>query len=302
MSNDNKPRSPKESLLGELESIKSLLDDDGDGLDDSLSDEFLDIPILEDVVPELSNNQQNTGLLDLDNIFEDGDDDLLIDSSDTSEESPPNIEPPLLSNVEVANAEADEEPEASLKIDHLDADISFPEFTLDASEDNNEAEQPEHPLNDLIPTLEPNMFDSDSESLHIEMDEPPLNEEEPDSAFIEPATQPRREEEQVDLFSHLEDKLALDDGEELIGESETETPDEPASMLEDLMGNYREQAPSKPSVENTSSTSNEEYDLDLMIQELVDEFIPPIEAELRKRLSDCSPAVIIELAKKHLDS
>ncbi|WP_276206919.1 hypothetical protein [Oceanicoccus sagamiensis] len=41
-------------------------------------------------------------------------------------------------------------------------------------------------------------------------------------------------------------------------------------------------------------------DIDLLIQEIVDEFIPAIEDELRQRLSQCSPAVIKSLAQKHL--
>ncbi len=50
-----------------------------------------------------------------------------------------------------------------------------------------------------------------------------------------------------------------------------------------------------------SPALEEAVDMDLLIQEIVDEFIPTIEDQLRQRLTQCSPAVIKELAKKHLN-
>lgn len=43
---------------------------------------------------------------------------------------------------------------------------------------------------------------------------------------------------------------------------------------------------------------NDDFDLELLIQEVVDEVIPTLENELRKRLSLCSPQLIKRLAEK----
>lgn len=62
-----KTRSPKHDLLNELESIKDLLNEQPSEV---LVDELLDIPILNDIVPELSSHADRpTELLDLENIF-----------------------------------------------------------------------------------------------------------------------------------------------------------------------------------------------------------------------------------------
>lgn len=50
----------------------------------------------------------------------------------------------------------------------------------------------------------------------------------------------------------------------------------------------------------SSPAAEEEVNMDLLIQEIIDEFIPTIEDQLRQRLSQCSPAVIKQLAEKHL--
>ena len=168
MSDDNKPRTPKQALLGELESIKNLLDDSSSGeFNESLSDELLNIPILDDVVPELSSNAQGPGLLDLDNIFGDLDDGI-IDEHLTSEqaESDGSLNKSITStespHQNQDKPEATQEIEASLQIDHLDADVSFPAFTLDAAPEDYSAQIEEHYNLDNILTPEANMLDSNS--------------------------------------------------------------------------------------------------------------------------------------------
>lgn len=44
-----------------------------------------------------------------------------------------------------------------------------------------------------------------------------------------------------------------------------------------------------------------DYQLDLLVQEIVDEFIPVIEDQLRQRLTACSPEILQQLAAKHLN-
>jgi hypothetical protein len=53
---------------------------------------------------------------------------------------------------------------------------------------------------------------------------------------------------------------------------------------------------------STSRTNLTDLNLDLLIQEIVDEFIPLIEDQLRQHLAACSPQLIQQLAKKHLKS
>lgn len=302
MSDNNKHPSPKQALLGELESIKSILDSNSDEFDDSLSDELLDIPILDDVVPELSSNSHTSGLLDLDNIFGDLDGDILdkhqaddtdsqpAESSNTADTiSSATIQPSSLA-LDPSRPEQEQEQEASLQLDHLDANISFPAFTLDAAAQENTIEPETHNAQDNIPTLEAHPGDnSDTQTIvntPCEIDQAlqqTLNEYVNNEAGTPP---PQLDERFNDESSYTGDT---------------------ANPLENLMSDFRHlqsQAPvEQQTTQTTAATStNAAYDLDLMIQELVDEFIPPIEAELRKRLSECSPTVIIELAKKHLDN
>lgn len=43
-----------------------------------------------------------------------------------------------------------------------------------------------------------------------------------------------------------------------------------------------------------------DFSIELLIQEIVDDYIPQIEAELRLRLSQCEPEILRELAARHL--
>jgi hypothetical protein len=59
-----------------------------------------------------------------------------------------------------------------------------------------------------------------------------------------------------------------------------------------------------PSVDSSTQSAeiiddqNDDFDLELLIQEVVDDVIPTLENELRKRLSLCSPELIKRLAEK----
>lgn len=322
MSDDNKPRTPKQALLGELESIKNLLDDSSSGeFNESLSDELLNIPILDDVVPELSSNAQGPGLLDLDNIFGDLDDGI-IDEHLTSEqaESDGSLNKSITStespHQNQDKPEATQEIEASLQIDHLDADVSFPAFTLDAAPEDYSAQIEEHYNLDNILTPEANMLDSNSLQTEIKKDpidlalQHNLAECLSDSLDTQEQQPPILDDplsnQAIDNDTYINDQFSDDSF------NESETTDEralfddsaDANSHKELASDFQALAP-EPAASPAPTTSNAAtpaYDLDLMIQELVDEFIPPIEAALRKRLSECSPAVIVELAKKHLDN
>jgi hypothetical protein len=49
-------------------------------------------------------------------------------------------------------------------------------------------------------------------------------------------------------------------------------------------------------------TQQPDFSIELLIQEIVDEYIPHIEAELRERLSQCEPEMIRQLAYKKVSS
>ncbi|ARN75374.1 hypothetical protein [Oceanicoccus sagamiensis] len=129
MSSNKDPQSSsaktsKGDLLDELESIKGLLDDDLD----------IDIPILDDVVnddsqlhTEASQTDADTGLLDIDRIFDDG----------------------LEHNQEATLA-------GSLNLDQLNPNITIPDFKLETStvDDTENTAPTTEPLNPEDPDYE----------------------------------------------------------------------------------------------------------------------------------------------------
>ena len=80
---------------------------------------------------------------------------------------------------------------------------------------------------------------------------------------------------------------------------------EPSPIYSKLDNSDEEQSEMFP-VPNDSPEASEKrqvnlnQNLDLLIQELVDEFIPALENRLREQLSSLSPEIIQELAEKHL--
>ena len=141
MSNEKPPKSPANDLMGELESIKELLE--GAGLDDLNMDDDLDIdiPILDDIVSDSpsSTPNQNASLLNLDSIFEDddfGNDSAIIDNGSL------------------------EDPKAELNLEDLDTHIAIPAFKLTTGGSNEPAfktntEEPDL-ANDYIDDNSPN--------------------------------------------------------------------------------------------------------------------------------------------------
>jgi hypothetical protein len=52
------------------------------------------------------------------------------------------------------------------------------------------------------------------------------------------------------------------------------------------------------SMQKPERQQQSDFSIDLLIQEIVDEYIPHIEAQLRERLSQCEPDIIRQLANK----
>ena len=91
--------------------------------------------------------------------------------------------------------------------------------------------------------------------------------------------------------------------------SATTAPQIPIPILEDQSTSTTE--PRLPDAVKTTTTADEssnpqtpertqqpDFSIELLIQEIVDEYIPHIEAELRERLSQCEPDIIRQLANK----
>ena len=82
-------------------------------------------------------------------------------------------------------------------------------------------------------------------------------------------------------------------------------PDEQPPVYSKLDNGEEEQSEMFPvpnaKTETPSRKTNLQLELDLVIQELVDEFIPLLEDRLRERLSALSPEIIQQLAEKHLN-
>jgi hypothetical protein len=102
-----------------------------------------------------------------------------------------------------------------------------------------------------------------------------------------------------DVDSSLTDDLALlDDDPDLWLEDDpiADAVDTPAVAEGDQQ--QQEQLFDEPPV--SAEPIEPPIDLDFLIQDIVDEFIPQIEDQLRRRLSACSATVIQQLAEKHL--
>ncbi|MEE8059312.1 MAG: hypothetical protein V3T17_15970 [Pseudomonadales bacterium] len=213
-----------DELLGQLESIKDLLEDANfaDDLD-------IDIPILDDVVTGEHNRDNNSSLLDINRNF-DEDDDGDKDSILTTE----------------------------LNLDNLDTNITIPSFKLSAT------------LSNASPTLK-TAADNPLDNVTLPDTEPTA------STGVE-----------ADLSAHIDDNS-------------------PDYQREEPQEEQQDQSAQKPPPDHLPSpkiqaiTANN-FDIDLLIQEIVDEFIPVLEDQLRQRLSDCSPLVLQQLAEKHLQS
>lgn len=106
-------------------------------------------------------------------------------------------------------------------------------------------------------------------------------------------------------------KVAVDDEQWLADDplldgqpDETDSYHPAAGEIQETLFPDPSSKPDNPHQESlsTAEPGTEPVNLDFMIQEIVDELIPQIEDELRKRLSNCSATVIQQLAKQYLDS
>ena len=264
---DNSSPSPKTAILDELESIKGLLDDSFDD-DDDLS---IDIPILEDVVNQADDNA--TSLLDLDQIF---DEDTPLDDTSTSVAEPAEIHS-LDKNTEQESLldELGESGEPT-EIDNEFLEEEFTSLELDnvAFDDlGTDIAIPSFTLateTDGIAstTSIPNTISEMDASNDIASDD--------DEVESEPVQQGLLGTEQSSTLEKEQDDLFADDAAESSLAIETAN----ASTLD----------------------NDEEPDLQFLIQDIVDEMIPQIEDELRRRLSTYSATAIKQLAGKHVGS
>lgn len=259
------PKPPKESLLEELELIQGLLND---RRGTTLNDDFnldIDIPILEDVViPDQPDNSSQSSLLNLQSIFDE----------DSNEETIKPLEPnPLLA--------AQPEPESKW-LDQTKDNLEQPTDTtsespatsfskLDFAHLDTDIEIPSFRLESTLVTTDATYSTQISTAASENLDEsypwsnnPPPT---PDSNDIELATNSELESlelESEETHIHYADKDHF--------------------------------------TQNKTTVAEDSINVDLLIQEIVDELIPDIEHELRQRLSQYSPDVILELAEKYLDS
>ena len=102
-------------------------------------------------------------------------------------------------------------------------------------------------------------------------------------------------------FDHLDDLDELDLNINIpdftLSTAQTGAQDKESQKAEKL-----ENFPADESVQTATDTTSSELDMNLLIQEVVDEFIPAIEAQLLKRLSQLGPETIQQLAKKYSKS
>ncbi len=296
-SNDNTPAPPKtpaDDLLGELESIKDLLEDDlsgGDLLKDDLlegtdlvDDLDIDIPILDDIVAEGDDGEpydketsekesRNKGsqnnnsdddkavLLDLNTIFDDNDDE-------------------------------DEVLELGLNLDDLDTQVAIPSFKLLTT--SSEAATSE--------ILEP---DPESSPESTPESTPESGDSTEPTKFTEPAVASYSSKNNTDEKADIHVREARSEQQEDMFPDPVATVNTETTIDQDLATG--DVTAGNVSVDNvstvkppTGNNSQPDFDIDLVIQEIVDEYIPVIESKLRERLSACSPDLLQQLADKHL--
>jgi hypothetical protein len=262
--NDDKPSPPETSndLLDELESIRGLLDDSIDDDEQSLS---IDIPILNDVVPAPESPlHADTELLDLQHIFDEPAADPKPGPFNSTDATSPSLDS-TLAGMALDDLELTEFGLEGLDLDNLDIDIEIPDFKLQA--EISDPEGNEQPAADPIAATASTLLD--------------------DTSDLE------------DLGNSLAYDLALlDEDPELWLEDDpiADTTDSP-SLAEGCQKEQEELFAEPPA---SADSAEPPIDLEFLIQDIVDEFIPQIEDQLRRRLSDCSAAVIQQLAEKHL--
>jgi hypothetical protein len=233
-------------------------------LDDSFDDDLdlsFDIPILDDVVAESDSLSDGEGAL-LDLQDIFNDAELEEDLGKSDDQSAEPAPAELaLDNLKLADYELED-----LELDDDSSNIDIPDFDLETVINNS----------DIQPTNTPSSSENGN-----------LNEEVQATEAVDSLSESIGQPDEENIW--LEDDPVADQLSPSPSITETAFKEEEQHLLFDdseLQKNANEQP---------------EVDLDFLIQELVDEFIPQIEDQLRRRLSSCSASVIKGLADKHLD-
>ena len=258
-------KTAKDSFLNELESIKGLLEDN---LDDDLE---MNIPILDDIVSTTDDdgNEHPASLLNLDALF--GEDNHNVISADKAQ-------PDLVAKSAFEGRELDLD-DLEFEFDELENNA---ELDLDALGDLDN--DPDNDLELDLGHLDINI-DIPAFKLKTTLSDTPSDTPSDNSADEKPSLP-----DNDDYIQWITDSLP---------EMETFS----ASTTVSAANNPRDtgfDATGSNALAPDEGGANA-LDLTLLIQEIVDEFIPLAEDQLRQRLSQCSPQVIKQLAKKYLD-
>lgn len=256
--------SSKGELLDELESIKDLLEEsslDEDDLDAGLD---IDIPILDDVVGD--DPSSSNPLLDLKSIFDD-DEELDTDDIDDGDIPHRNSENLDTTHSETAAAATVEDHEHQLDLEGLDTEIEIPTFKLTLGTTEAIVDEPanaEVQVSELLLSTDADVHTPDH----------------PVPAMPEDVTNTGNNASTADP-----------------------SPTTAASALLQItsMDTSFDKHALPPQDDSPSAASPFAHiDLDQLVQELVDEFIPVIESRLRQRLAHYPDDIIRQLAEKHL--
>ncbi len=201
--------------------------------------------------------------------------DTGVTKSDQLQTAPINVDAPSPTVDEDAQDEASELTTA-FNLDDLDTDVEIPNFKL-----TTELSVESQTSDNSVDSLDDEMLIDDDMELTFESDN------------------------DLDTTTADQDTLETSDSQDILDQRLQEDYEEEQNVL---FPTTPEPIPSNNKVDNSSvsatvasNNSFEEVDIDLLIQEIVDEFIPILEDELRQKLSNHSPEVIRQLAKKYLD-
>jgi hypothetical protein len=282
--NDNnhptqKSASPKDALLDELESIKDLLLKNQQN-PDSNDATPVDLNTLNSGIPQASTKLENFDLATSNDESFDDLDDLSDDDFDADDL---NIDIPILEDVvdHKIIASSSSEDKASPPILDLATIFEDPiiESELDVIESNPETlDLEELNLSELDPAIEIPKFNLSTAPTEEDQTKPVNDAEQPATVTTLDGT-PTLIADDALIFD--DDPIADKTSQPI---SHTGSQDSNARTIAD------EQV-KKP-------ISDKPINIDLLIQEIVDDYIPVIEDQLRQRLSQYSPEAIQQLAEK----
>lgn len=258
---DDQPTSPKAGN-DLLDELESIRGLLDDSIDDDEQNPGIDIPILDDVVPPAESPlHADTELLDLEHIFDEPEATAPEAGHALGAEAARPSPTSPLAGMSLDDLELTEFGLEGLDLDELDIGIEIPDFKLQAE------------ISD------------------------PSDRGQPTAAPLAASGSPLLDDpgDFEDLSTSLADDLALlDDDPELWLE------DDPVADAADNPGPTQDDHQQPPLLAEPPAAAEPPIDLEFLIQDIVDDFIPRIEDQLRRRLSACSAAVIQQLAEKHL--